>query len=177
MAFTLGRCMPEVFCNLRVSAARMLKWLGVGVLLLATPVQADDVEEQVLAAVNAARAQAGCGALVLNLALTKAARGHANAMAEKNFFSHASKDGRKFSARIKAQGYRFAVAAENIAAGQSSVPEVVQTWMDSAGHRQNILNCRLTETGIAMAYQQDDGPIAGQSHALKYYWVQDFATP
>jgi uncharacterized protein YkwD len=155
----------------------MLKWLFAVLLVAATPAVAQDVAQDVLAEVNAARAQAGCGALVLNPALTAAAHGHAAAMAEKNFFGHASKNGGKFSGRIKAQGYRFHLAAENIAAGQSSVAEVVQTWLQSPGHRENILNCALRETGIAMTYQPDDAPIAGQAYPLKYYWVQVFATP
>lgn len=146
-------------------------------LALAGPVMAGEVENQVLSAVNAARAQAGCGALRVNSKLASAARGHAKAMAEKNFFSHDSKGGGKFSGRFRAQGYRYHKAAENIAAGQKTASEVVGVWLHSAGHRKNILDCSLTETGIAVVYQPDDAPLRGQKYALKYYWVQDFGRP
>ncbi|OZA12210.1 MAG: hypothetical protein B7Y02_07680 [Rhodobacterales bacterium 17-64-5] len=145
--------------------------------LLAQPVWAGGAEDQVLAAVNKARAGAGCSALSLNAKLVAAARIHAKAMAEQNFFGHASKNGGKFSNRIKAQGYRFSKVAENIGAGQSSAAGIMESWLGSAGHRKNILDCDLTETGIAVVYQPDDKPLKGQSFAMKYYWVQVFARP
>ncbi|MDZ4395868.1 CAP domain-containing protein [Cypionkella sp.] len=158
---------------------RKLGLLKAAVLLalLAQPVWAGAAEDQVLAAVNKARAGAGCGALTANAKLEAAARGHAKAMAEQNFFSHSSKNGGKFSNRIKAQGYRYSKVAENIGAGHASAAKMMATWMGSSGHRKNILNCGLTETGIAVVYQADDKPLKGQSFAMKYYWVQVFARP
>ena len=126
---------------------------------------------------NKARAGAGCAALPVNAKLEAAARGHAKAMATQNFFGHASKNGAKFSSRIKAQGYRYSRVAENIAAGQSSAAAVMKDWLASAGHRKNILDCALRETGIALAYQPDDAPLKGQTYAMKYYWVEVFAAP
>ena len=143
---------------------------------LPAPVAAG-VEESVLAGGNDARARAGCGPLRMNPKLTAAAKSHARAMAEQNFFSHASKDGSRVSNRIRRQGYSYRAAAENIAAGQKSASQVVGGWLQSAGHRRNILNCVLKETGIAVVYQADDKPIQGQSQPLHYYWVQVFATP
>lgn len=154
----------------------MLK-AAVLLALAAQPGFAGAAEDQVLAAVNKARAGAGCSALTANAKLTAAAKGHAKAMAEKNFFGHASKDGSKFSTRIKRQGYSYSRVAENIAAGESSAAAVMQVWLGSAGHRKNILNCALTETGIAVVYQPDDKPLKGQRFAMKYYWVQVFARP
>ena len=98
-------------------------------------------------------------------------------MAEQNFFGHAGKDGSRFSSRIKGQGYSYRTAAENIAAGQKSASQVVASWLKSSGHRRNILNCRMTETGIALVYQADDRPIRGNPAPLRYYWVQVFAAP
>jgi uncharacterized protein YkwD len=162
------------------SFTRRLCWVSAVVLGLGlaapAPAQADTAQS-VLTAVNAARAKAGCGPLRLDSRLTAAARSHAKAMAEQNFFGHAGKDGSRFSSRIKRQGYSFRTAAENIAAGQRSVGQVVQSWLNSAGHRRNILNCRLTETGIAMVYQPDDKPLRGSRQPLRYYWVQVFAAP
>ena len=145
-------------------------------LALAPPVTAGPAES-VLSSINAARAKAGCGPLRTNPKLMAAARSHAKAMASQNFFGHAGKDGSRMSSRIKRQGYSFRSAAENIAAGQKSAGEVVRSWLQSAGHRRNILNCRMEETGIALVYQADDRPIRGNRAALRYYWVQVFADP
>jgi len=149
-------------------------WLVALALACAAPAGADEAG-QVLAAVNQQRAKAGCAALVTNPKLEAAAQVQARAMAEKNFFGHGGKAG--FAGRIKAQGYRYSLAAENIAAGQKTAAAAVQAWMDSSGHRKNMLNCRLRETGIAMVYQPDDAPLKGSKHAMKYYWVQVFGSP
>ena len=92
-------------------------------------------------------------------------------------FAQSGKDGRRMSTRIKRQGYNFRAAAENIAAGHTSAGDVVHGWLKSAGHRKNILNCRMEETGIALVYQADDRPIRGTRVPLRYYWVQVFADP
>lgn len=158
---------------------RRLSWAKalLVALAVATPVQAESTADAVLSAVNAARAKAGCGPLQIDARLTAAAKGHARAMAEQNFFGHAGKDGSRFSSRIAKQGYSYWAAAENIAAGQSSAGQVVASWLNSAGHRRNILDCRMKDTGIAMVYQADDRPIRGNPAPLRYYWVQVFAAP
>ena len=159
---------------------RRLSWakaLLISLALGASPVAAASPAETVLSAVNAARAKAGCQPLRMNARLTAAAKAHARAMAEQNFFGHAGKDGSKFSSRIKRQGYSYRTAAENIAAGHRTATQAVQGWLNSAGHRRNMLNCRMTETGIAVVYQADDRPIKGNSSPLRYYWVQVFAAP
>lgn len=158
----------------RLSWARALL---LAIAVAASPVAAASPAETVLSAVNAARAKAGCQPLRLNAKLTAAAKGHAAAMAQQNFFGHAGKDGSKFSSRIKRQGYSYRTAAENIAAGYRSAAQVVTGWLKSAGHRRNMLNCRMKETGIAMVYQPDDRPIRGNPAPLRYYWVQVFAAP
>lgn len=155
-------------------------WVLVGAMLTVSPVQASpnrDLELQVLELINQKRAQGGCEPLVMQGQLKAAAQGHANAMAVKNFFGHASKNGAKFSSRIKAQGYRGRKYAENIAAGYASAEKVVAIWMNSSGHRVNIMNCSYTETGIALAYQEDDAPLPGSDYPMRYYWVQEFAKP
>ena len=145
-------------------------------LALAPPVAAGPADS-VLSAVNAARAKAGCAPLRMNAKLSAAAKGHARAMAEQNFFAHTGKDGVRLPARIARQGYDYQSAAENIAAGQESAREVVQSWLQSKGHRRNMLDCQMTETGIAVVYQADDRPIDGSQYPLRYYWVQVFADP
>lgn len=145
-------------------------------LALTTPVAAGPAES-VLTAVNAARAKAGCAPLRMNPKLAAAAKSHARAMAEQNFFAHSGKDGSRLPGRIAGQGYDYQSAAENIAAGQDSPREVVQDWLQSSGHRKNIMDCQMSETGIALVYQADDRPIRGSRTPLRYYWVQVFADP
>ena len=158
---------------------RRLSWaraLLVSLAVAGSPVAAGPAE-LVLSAVNAARAKAGCQPLRLNGQLMAAAKSHARAMADQNFFGHGGKDGSRVSSRIKRQGYSYRTAAENIAAGQKSAGQVVKSWLGSSGHRRNMLDCRMRDTGIAVVYQSDDRPIQGNSAPLRYYWVQVFAAP
>lgn len=146
-------------------------------LMLAGPAMSgslSDVEAEALAMINAYRADAGCGPLQPQPQLIDAARKHANAMAKQNFFSHNSKNGTKFGNRVRASGFKGKKLAENIAAGQRTAAEVVSIWMNSPGHRKNILTCSLNRTGIAVAYDPEDEVLPGQSHPMRYYWVQDF---
>lgn len=133
--------------------------------------------KEVVAILNAARAKAGCGPLKINPKLMSAAKTHATNMAVKDFFGHANKDGSKFSSRVKRQGYKYRMVAENIAAGQKTARQAALDWLGSAGHRRNILNCKMKETGVAVAYQADDKPLMGNSKPFYYYWVQVFASP
>ena len=152
--------------------------LGAAIMVCPAAALANrSLEQQVLELINEQRAEAGCDPLVMQSQLNAAAQGHANAMAVKNFFGHSGKNGSKFSTRIKAQGYRGRKYAENIAAGYASPEKVVSIWMNSSGHRVNIVNCAYTETGIALAYQEDDAPLPGSDYPMRYYWVQDFARP
>jgi uncharacterized protein YkwD len=88
-------------------------------------------------------------------------------MATRNYFDHATPEGKSPFDRMTAAGYVFRAAAENIAAGQRTPESVVQAWMNSAGHRANILNCSLREIGVGVAN--------GGSFGI--YWTQDFGTP
>ncbi len=146
-----------------------MRYFAVVLMLSATPVLGD-----ALALVNQARAGAGCGALVINPQLQAAAEGHAAAMAQQNFFGHTGADGSKMQGRIAAQGYNGRKLAENIAAGQPTAKDVVAGWLNSAGHKRNMLDCDFTETGLALVDQPDDKPLAGKVAAYRYYWVQVF---
>jgi uncharacterized protein YkwD len=157
----------------RLSSASLL----LLALAVAGPARAATTAEAVLSAVNTVREKAGCEPLRLDARLTAAAEGHARAMAEQNFFGHVGKHGSRLETRIRKQGYDYREAAENIAAGQSSALQAVESWLNSAGHRRNILDCRMKDTGIAMGYQADDRPIRGFPVPLQYYWVQVFAAP
>ncbi len=123
-------------------------------------------EEALLAAVNGERADAGCGALEGDTTLDAAARLHAEDMAEQDYFSHTSLDGRSPTDRAAEQGYSGGVG-ENIAAGYPDVAAVMEGWMNSEGHRANILNCDYDVIGLGVA----DG-VEGSTYSK--YWVQDF---
>jgi uncharacterized protein YkwD len=153
----------------------MRRALALLLSLASFPAGAGAAEDRALALINAARMQAGCPALVVDPRLQAAAAGHAKAMAEQDFFDHKGRDGSRFSDRIRAQGYKTRASAENIAAGYPSPDKTVAQWLGSSGHKRNMLNCRYRDTGLAMFYQADDAPIAGNSFALKAYWVQVFA--
>ncbi|WP_141390859.1 CAP domain-containing protein, partial [Cellulosimicrobium cellulans] len=99
---------------------------------------------------NAERAAAGCGPLVVDERLTAAAQLHSEDMLAQGYFDHTSLDGRSPWDRAKAQGYANP-GAENIAKGQATAEDVVRAWMDSPGHRANILDCDLREIGVGHA--------------------------
>ncbi len=124
---------------------------------------------EVIKLVNVQRAKVGCNALTANSALTKAAQGHASDMLANNYFSHDSQNGTNPFDRMTAAGYHWSAAAENIAAGQQTPADVMQSWMNSEGHRANILNCGLKDIGVGYA--------AGSGADYGQYWVQDFGSP
>ncbi|CAN7216111.1 CAP domain-containing protein [Terrabacter sp. LjRoot27] len=122
------------------------------------------VAQQVVALVNVERSRAGCGPVSANAALRRAAQGHSDDMAARDYFSHTSPDGVTFAERIRAAGYDGGAIAENIAAGQTSAKDVVRSWMASPGHRTNILNCGYRDIGVGYA--------TGGSYGT--YWTQTF---
>jgi uncharacterized protein YkwD len=110
--------------------------------------------------VNEARADAGCKPLKVEPTLTAAASGHSNDMAARDYFSHTTPEGSTFDERIKTAGYPLP-GAENIARGQKNAEQVMKDWMNSAGHRANILNCQLKVIGVGLNTNGN-------------YWTQDF---
>ncbi len=87
-------------------------------------------------------------------------------MAAQNYFDHTALDGRSPGDRIAAAGYEAWSWGENIAAGYTSPQSVVDGWMNSPGHRANILNSGFCDIGVGYAYD-------GESH-YRYYWTQNF---
>ena len=109
-------------------------------------------------------------ALTWNNPLTQAAEGHSQDMKTNNFFAHDSFDGRTFDQRITAAGYVFSRAAENIAAGQTSIDQAMTGWMGSEGHCANIMNPNLTEIGVVC--------VSGSANnGFSTYWTMDLGTP
>ncbi|WP_129311067.1 sigma-70 family RNA polymerase sigma factor [Streptomyces sp. L2] len=122
-----------------------------------------DTVSQVVALVNKERATAGCGPVTENAQLEKAAQGHSDDMAARNFFDHTNPDGADPGQRITAAGYRWSTYGENIAMGQQTPQAVMDAWMNSPGHRANILNCSFKDIGVGV-HRGSGGP----------WWTQDF---
>ena len=125
-------------------------------------------EQRILELVNSARANAGCPALTIDNRLTVAALDHSRDMANRGYFEHVSPDGITPWARMTAAGYNYSAAGENIAAGYSSTDAVFNGWMNSSGHRANILNCSFRNMGLSMVNQPGS--------PWTYYWTQMFGT-
>ena len=122
-------------------------------------------EQEVFDLVNQIRAENGLEPFVYNVTLAETARAHSQDMIDRNFFSHTNPDGEDPFDRMRDNGLSFSMAAENIAAGQRTPEEVVNSWMNSEGHRANILGgCEELGVGLAL----------GGSYG--YYWTQCFAT-
>jgi uncharacterized protein YkwD len=126
-----------------------------------------DAEERgFLAKLQEYRAANGLAALQVSVALSRAADVHAQDMATQNYFSHDSKDGTSWSARVK-QHYNYATyLAENIAAGNSGGDATFAQWKNSPGHDANMKGTSYRVIGIARAYNA-----AAQ---YRWYWVTDF---
>ncbi|MFE6175677.1 sigma-70 family RNA polymerase sigma factor [Streptomyces sp. NPDC056464] len=122
-----------------------------------------DTIGQVVALVNKERANAGCGPLAEDSLLNKAAQGHSEDMAARDFFDHTNPDGADPGQRITAAGYRWSTYGENIAMGQQTPESVMDSWMNSPGHRANILNCSFKDIGIGI-HDGSGGP----------WWTQAF---
>jgi uncharacterized protein YkwD len=128
----------------------------------------NEVEQEQLRLTNVERAREGLDALECDPGLTIAARLHSQDMCDNDYFSHTSLDGRTFGMRITAQGVRWRTAGENIAWGQGSAEEVTQAWMESPGHRANIMNGDFGRLGVGYVECVDG------SGRARPYWTQDF---
>jgi uncharacterized protein YkwD len=140
--------------------------------------QASTLASRALELVNQARARgARCGErsfapvppVTLSGTLAGAALGHASDMAEHDYFEHQDRAGHTPADRVRAVGYKEKLVGENIAYGPKTADEVVQGWLDSPGHCENIMDPRFAEMGIAYA--------AGRASKRGLYWVQLLASP
>jgi uncharacterized protein YkwD len=107
-------------------------------------------EAAVLALVNEARVDAGCGAVTADPALAAVARAHSADMRDRDYFSHTSPEGLSPFDRAEQAGVDHS-RAENIAFGQADATAVMEAWLESPGHRANILDCELTKLGVGVA--------------------------
>lgn len=125
-------------------------------------IQSSSAASEVIRLTNSARSQNGYAALVEDGALSEAAAVRAREIARS--FSHTRPSGASFSSALSESGVSYLRAGENIASGQKSASEVVNAWMNSPGHRANILNSSYSRIGSASV--NIDGTL---------YWVQLFA--
>jgi uncharacterized protein YkwD len=101
--------------------------------------------------------------------ITNSARAHAEDMAKRNYFDHFTPEGASPFDRMRAAGYAAATMGENISAGQQTAPKVVEDWMNSPHHCENIMNPAFTELGVGYYREQ-----AGDKY--HHYWVQNFGS-
>lgn len=135
-----------LFGNMRNAPATPPAESGTNGPLASNPSQ---VAQQVLNLVNQERSKAGLQPLAMNGTLSSVAMVKAQDMYDNNYFDHQSPTHGSPFDMMKASGITYNSAGENIAKGQTSAAEVMNQWMNSPGHRANILNGSFTQIGIA----------------------------
>ena len=133
---------------------------GSAAALAPTAAAAPSEQDRVVELVNEARDKVGCGDVKADPRLATAADKHSSDMASREYFDHTSPNGETFSERITDEGYP-SPGAENIAMGHQTAEEVMDSWMKSEGHKDNILDCSLKTIGVGV---EQSG----------WYWTQDF---
>lgn len=115
------------------------------------PAQAQSLITNGLAAINAERQAKGLGPLRQDPRLQEAAQAHACDSATRNRMGHDGSDGSDLADRAERAGYDYREIAENVAQGYPSPQSVTQGWMNSPGHRRNILMRRAEDAGLGVA--------------------------
>ncbi len=128
---------------------------------------------QVLRITNRLRRREGLRPLKLNNKLKRTAQAHSQDMAGNDFFSHTGSNGSSVGDRFRRVGYRYSLAAENAAAGSSTARGAVNQWLNSPGHRANMLNPSFRHIGIGYANVPNDSGNERWGH----YWTQTFGRP
>ncbi len=146
--------------------------LGLVVSLLpaaqSKPFEQTTDEKTIFDLTNKERTAKDMPALVLNPALSKIARAHAENMARQKKMEH-KLDGKEVKDRVKEAGYKLSMVGENVAMGElgAKLSSIMKAWMESGGHRKNILSADYTEIGVGIA----------RDSAGTFYITQVFATP
>jgi Cysteine-rich secretory protein family len=122
--------------------------------------------DEVFNLTNAERQKAGLMALTLSTELIRAAQSHTNDMATNNYFSHTGLNQSTPGDRATGFGYGSSYVGENIGAGYNNPLEAIQGWMNSPGHKANILNSTYTEIGVG--FSENSASTYGN------YWAQVF---
>lgn len=135
------------------------------VTITTAPNETEDWGMRVLELTNDIRAEYNLAPLIWDDTLASLAKEHCEDMANRDYFSHDTPEGKSPFDRMKDAGLKYVYAGENIAAGHYSPEEAVNSWMKSEGHRENILNPNYKSLGVSFA--------RGGSYGI--YWVQEFA--
>jgi uncharacterized protein YkwD len=130
------------------------------------PEELEESRAKLVEAHNRIRIEAKLKKLTVSRKLMAAAQAHAEDMAARRKMTHTGGDGSKSSERVKARGYRYFRTGENVAAGYFTVDRVMKGWMDSPGHRRNILGS-FSDIGVGCAVDE----------AGKRYWCVTFGLP
>lgn len=117
-------------------------------------------------AINRQRSQAGLSSLTINSTLNQAAQIHSDDMARNNFFEHTGSDGSNAGQRMQRVGYIWRAWAENLAAGYTDAQAIIDAWMQSPGHRANILYADVSEIGVGIARNPNS--------EYQIYWTVNF---
>ncbi|MCL2081714.1 MAG: CAP domain-containing protein [Oscillospiraceae bacterium] len=125
------------------------------------------LEEEVIRLVNSERSGRGLPALTAHWELSRVARYKSQDMIDKKYFSHDSPTYGSPFKMIESFGIKYTAAAENIAYGQRTPADVMKSWMNSPGHRSNILSANVTHIGVGAA-KAGNGTL---------YWTQMFIRP
>ena len=125
--------------------------------------------EKIIAETNQERQKLGLGSLSMNTSLNAAAQAKAQNMFEENYWAHFSPSGKDPWGFILSSGYKFAYAGENLARNFYTSEDTVRAWMNSPSHKENMINGRYKEIGVAVV----DGVLQGQKTTLV---VQMFGT-
>jgi uncharacterized protein YkwD len=142
---------------------------GAGTPPAGVPAEIAALEREVVERINAIRRERGLSALQANATLAQVARDYSCLMARRDFFSHTGPDGSTVADRVREVGVEYRLVGENLARNTNArqpVELAVQGWMDSEGHRENILRAAFTETGVGICREGD-----------RYYFTQIFLQP
>lgn len=139
-----------------VRAAPKLVAVALLAASLAAPAAASDsATTNLLSLINAYRAASGVAPLAADRTLDTVARRHGEDMATRAYFAHVTPEGGDLGHRLWNAGYRFAVAAENLARGYHDAVEVLAGWQGSPGHKANLLRDDVSQVGIGMIAPAD----------------------
>lgn len=132
-----------------------------------------DVATRMVKRINEIRKEHKLAPVAANLMLARAAMGHATDMARNDLFGHRGSNGSRLEDRLDRVKFKYKLAAENVAAGLDSPEATVDSWMDSTGHRRNLLNPNMCRVGVGYAFlPKDPGKIT-----YKHYWTVVLARP
>lgn len=117
--------------------------------------------------INVERSRTGLAPLSHDVLLSQAAQFHSDDMARRETLTHWGPNGESSGDRIAATGYKASVWAANVAAGYRVAGDLVDAWMDSTSHRENLLHGAVTEVGLGV----------GESSSGRTYWAVELAEP